>query len=235
MKIIIPTCDKYINVLEGEKYTFDKNGGSNLDVTILGFKEPKFELGNWKFVSLGVDTGPQNLSHDLWNFFETFDDEFFIYGNDDIVAVDTIDLELLNEMEQMMVDNPDIMKINITSAFGHSLSHYDTFKDMGDYQYKVVPQNADYRLSLNSSIWRTSYFKKYCKLGAGHWVWETRPVAKNDGAILLGTTGRHVIDFGHIFREGKMKASKDWFKSEYTNKQLTDEDYSYVDNIINNL
>ena len=90
MRIIIPTCEKYIDVLEAEKYTIDKFGGSDLDVTLLGFKKPTFDLGKWKFVSLGEDTGPQNLSHDLWKFFEDFEDEFFIYGNDDIVIVDEL-------------------------------------------------------------------------------------------------------------------------------------------------
>ena len=173
MRIIIPTCDKYIDVLEAEKYTIDKFGGSDLDVTLLGFKKPTFDLGKWKFVSLGEDTGPQNLSHDLWKFFEDFEDEFFIYGNDDIVIVDELDLDLLKEMEGMMRENPNIMKICITSAPKNHYGNYGVFKDKGDYRYMEVPQNADYRLSLNASMWRTSYFKKYCKLVAADRDWET--------------------------------------------------------------
>jgi len=235
MKMIIPTCDKYINVLEASKYTFDKYGGKNLDVTILGFKEPDFDLGSWKFVSLGTDTGPQNLSHDLWKFFKDFDDEYFIFGNDDIVAVDNLDMNLLDDMEKMMKSNPNIMKINITSAAASIYINYDIFKDNGDFQYRIVAQDASYRLSLNCGIWRTSYFKKYCQLGAGHWVWETRDVAKNDGAILLGTTGRHVLDFGHIFRYGNMTIGEDWYKSEYTGKALSSEDMEYSKKIIENV
>lgn len=232
MRIIIPTCDKYINVLEASKYTFDKYGGKDFDVTVLGFVEPKFDMGSWKFVSLGVDTGPQNLSHDLWKFFETFDDEYFIYGNDDIVAVDNLDLELLNDMEDMMKKNPDIMKINVTSAAESVYCNYPLFEDKGNFQYRVVPQNADYRLSLNCSIWRTSHFKKYCKLGAGHWEWETRNVGKNDNAILLGTTGKHVLDFGHLYRYGNKTLADNWYKSEYTGKALSTGDINYITNII---
>ena len=235
MKIIIPTCDKYINVLEATKHSFNKFGWADADVTLLGFKEPKFDLGHWNFVGLGVDTGPQNLSHDIWKFFKDFDDEFFIFHGDDGVLLDYVNTELLNEMEQMMKDNPEIMKINITSAFGHSLSHYPTYKDMGTYQYKLVPQNADYRLSLNPSIWRTSYFNKYCQLGAGHWEWETRPVAKNDGATLLGTAGNYVLDIGHLFRYGNMTLGHSWHYSEYTDAKLSPEDKQYVESIINNL
>jgi len=232
MKIIIPTCDKYINVLEIEKYTLDKFGGSDLDVTVLGFKEPNFNMGSWKFVSLGVDTGPQNLSQDLWKFFKDFDDEYFIYGNDDIVAVDKLDLELLDDMENMMKTNSNIMKICITSATKRHYADYSIFEDRGDFQYRVIPQNADYRLSLNYGIWRTSYFKKYCKLGAGHWEWETRDVARNDGAILLGTTGRYVLDFGHLYRHGNKSLATNWYMSEYTEKKLSITDINYATNII---
>lgn len=232
MRMIIPTCDKYINVLEASKYTFDKYGGKDLDITVLGFKEPDFDLGSWKFISLGKDTGPQNLSHDLWKFFEGFNDELFMFHGDDGVMVDIIDLDLLGEMESMMKGNSNIMKINITSAAASVYINYDVFKNEDNFQYRVVPQDASYRLSLNPSIWRTSYFKKYCKLGAGHWIWETRDTAKNDGAVLLGTTGRHVLDIGHIFRYGNMTIGKDWYKSEYTGKELSDEDIVFTKKII---
>lgn len=232
MRVIIPTSDKYCNILEAEKHTLDKSGGSNWDVTILGFKQPNFDIGSWKFVSLGEDTGVQNLSNDLWKFFEQFNDEYFIYGNDDIVAVDNLDLELLVDMENMMKTNPNVMKICITSATKLHYANYEIFENKHDFQYRVVPQNAEYRLSVNYGIWRTSYFKKYCKLGAGHWDWETRDVAKNDGAILLGTTGRYVLDFGHLFRYGNKHLSKNWYMSEYTGKQLSMSDINYVTNII---
>ena len=125
------------------------------------------------------------------------------------------------------------MKICITSAPKNHYGNYGVFKDKGDYRYMEVPQNADYRLSLNASMWRTSYFKKYCKLGAGHWEWETRSVAKNDGAIILGTIGRYVLDFGHLFRLGNMTMSDKWYMSEYTKKELSKESIDYVENIIN--
>lgn len=232
MKIIISTCDKYINILEATKYSFNKFGWKDAEVVLLGFKEPKFDIGNWDFISLGVDTGAQNFTNDIWKFFEFFEDEFFIFHGDDGVLLDNVNTELLDEMKQIMIDNSDIMKINITSAFGHSLSHYDTFKDMVEYQYKLVPQGADYRLSLNPSIWRTSYFKKYCKLGISPWDWELRPIAKNDGAILLGTSGGYVLDIGHLFRYGNLSLSPSWDYSEYTGKRLSIEDKKYIENII---
>jgi hypothetical protein len=234
MKVIVSTCDKYINCVEALKYTFDKNGGSDFDVTILGFKEPNFDYGNWKFFSMGTDVGPQNLSNDLWTFFKDFDDEIFLWLNDDIVLVDGIDIELLNEMKDMILNNKSIGRITATSATKNHYGNYPIYEVKDGYEYREVPQNAEYRLSLNSSIWRTSYFKKYCQQGAGNWVWETRSDALNDGYTILGTIGRYAIDFGHLFRFGNLHLSHNWYMSEYTNKTLSVEDKNKVENIINN-
>ena len=231
MKIIIPTCDKYRNILEANKYTMDKFGGSDLDVTVLGYKKPDFDMGSWNFVSLGDDTGAKNFTNDLWKFFEGFDDEFFIYGNDDIIAVDNLDMDLLVDMENTMINNPNVAKICLTSAAIKHYIDYKVFENKKGFEYKEMPQNEDYRLSLHYGMWRTSYFKKYFSLGINPWEFEMRDDAKNDGAILLGTIGRHFLDFGHIFRKD-IGLTHNWYMSEYTGNKLSNEDIKYVENII---
>jgi hypothetical protein len=234
MKIIIPTCDAYLNIIQANKYTMDKFNGKELDVVVLGYKKPDFDMGNWKFVSLGQDTGAKNFTNDLWKFFENFDDEFFIYGNDDIVAVDNLDLSLLNDMENVMKTDPNVMKICVTSAAQKNYKNPIIYKDNGDFQYIALQQDAEYRLSLHYGIWRTSYFKKYFQLGISPWDWELRNVAKNDGAIILGTIGRYFLDFGHILRRGG-RVTDNWYMSEYTKKQLSASDINYITNIIRKL
>lgn len=234
MKVIISTCDKYHGALQSLKYTLDKRGGSDFDVIVLGFKKPEFDMGTWQFYSLGEDTGPGNLSNDLWKFFSTFEDDYFFWLNDDIVLVDDVDLELLSEMENMMQQNVNIDKITVTSATKSHYIDFPVYLDKGEYQYRIVPQTSELRLSLNSAIWRTSYFKKYCQQGVGNWVWEIRRDAVNDGGIILGTIGRYVIDFGHIFRYGNNTLSDNWYMSEYTGKRLDESDYLYIKNLIEN-
>jgi len=233
MKIIIPTCDKYRNILEANKYTMDKFGGSNLDITILGYKKPEFDMGNWKFFCLGNDNGADNFTNDIYNFFKDFKDEYFIYGNDDIVAVDELNIEMINEFKKLMDNDDKVVKICLTSA-APSVYGNDIYKNGNDYNFIKLPNNGEYRLSLHYGVWRTSYFMKYFELGISPWEWELRDVAKNDGAIILGTDKKHVLDFGHILRRGGM-ITETWYKSLYTNKQLNDDDIQYVKKIIENL
>jgi len=68
MKIIITTYDGHRNILEANKYMMDKFGGSELDVTVLGFKKPDFDMGLWKFISMGKYITPQTFSNDIKSF-----------------------------------------------------------------------------------------------------------------------------------------------------------------------
>lgn len=233
MKFIIPTCDKYRNIIEANKYTTDKFGGEKLDVTVLGFKPPNFDMGSWKFISLGEDTGPQGFSNDLAKFFADFDDEFFVYGNDDIVIVDNLDLDLLKDLEEVMKNDPTIGRIAITSASIKNFPVVIPYQRRTRYELVEAPlQNGDYRLSLHYSIWRTSYFKKYLVPNINPWEWEVRSTSKFDGMKILKTLGRYVIDFGHIFRVNR-GATDNWHFSEYTGNRLSLEDKNFVQECIN--
>lgn len=226
MKIIIPTCDNYLKLIQANKWTMDKFGGKNLDVTVLGYKQPEFDMGSWKYISLGVDTGAQSFTSDIWNFFKDFDDEYFIYGSDDVVILDDINVEMIDEFKTIMDENEDVVKIGMTPY------QKKNFKgEMFAPNLIQTRQDAEYRLSISYGAWRTSYFKRYFQMGLSPWQWELRDIAKNDGKIILGTVEKHVIDPGHIYLRGGI-LRPDWYKSENTNKRLSDEDIKKLTPII---
>ena len=96
MKAYIPTCDKYIKLTEACIHSCKKFFDKNLDITILGYDKPQFKLDpNVKFISLGKDTGPENWSNDLIPFFNSIDDDFFYYFNDDSFILNEINQNIL--------------------------------------------------------------------------------------------------------------------------------------------
>ena len=99
------------------------------------YKTPEFNLGNWKFISLVEDLGANMFTNDIWKFFEGFDDEYFIYGGDDCVAVDKLDLELLDDMRNIMENNLNVMKICVTSASIQHDAKHKIFKQRKDFNY----------------------------------------------------------------------------------------------------
>lgn len=230
IKFIVPTCDKYVNVIEAKKYSFDKYCDTPLDVTVLGYKEPRFNLEEWNFVSLGNDRGPAHFSNDLLSYFNDFEEELFVFANDDIVAVDKLDTELLSELIEVFKDS-SVGRICLSAAGPSAYRGATVYKDCDGYQLIEKPQNSEYRLSLHYSIWRTSYFKKHLKPNMTPWDMDMNGAAKNDDVKILATSGRYFLDFGHIFRKGK-RITKNWHFSEYTKKSLSQEDKAYLGKII---
>lgn len=196
----------------------DLHGGTELDVTVLGFRKPDFDLGSWKFVSMGRYVSAALFSDDIASFFNEFTDEYFIMGNDDVVLTNEFDHKFLEEIIETVREIPNFGRIWLTRG---SLSTYggsSVVKDFGDYQIAELKQSAPYRLSLQYSLWKTSYFKKYLTKGLSPWAWELRSTAVNDGAAILIPVNRFVVSIGHFMKKGILL--KNWHKSIYGDGEL---------------
>lgn len=225
LKIIIPTCDKYRNILEAVKYTFDRYY-CNLNIIVLGYKKPDFDLGQWRFVSLGEDTGAQNFSNDLFKFFNDFDDEYFIYGNDDGLLVNTFNTKFLFEIHRLVKDIPHFGRMWLTRTPSDFYGGSGIIKSFDNYSIGEVNQWADYRLSLQCSLWKTSYFKKYLTPNLNPWQWELRETAKYDNAAILLPINNSVVSLGHVMKKGKLL--NDWHRSIYGEAELNPEDIEKI-------
>lgn len=227
MRIIIPTCDKYRNILEANKFTMDKFGGADFDVTVLGFKKPDFDMGSWKFISLGEDTGAKNFTNDIKSFFDNFEDEYFIYGNDDCVFTNEINVKFLNEIIETVKEIPNFGRMWLTQTAAAYYGGGSCIKNFGSYHIAEINQFAEYRLSLQYSIWKTSYFKKYLIHNLSPWEWETRGTAKYDNANILLPVHNFVISVGHVMKRGGFL--NNWYNSIYNDGRLNDDDIKLIE------
>ena len=73
-------------------------------------------MGLLKFVSLGEDTGAQSFTNDINNFFHDFTDEYFIYGNDDCIFTNKINLEFLNQIIETIKEIPNFGRMWLTQT-----------------------------------------------------------------------------------------------------------------------
>ena len=229
MRIIITTYDEHRNILEANKYMMDKFGGADLDVTILGFKKPDFDMGSWKFISMGSYISANNFTNDIMPFFHDFNDEYFILGNDDVVLTDRFTGEFLSKIIEIVKEIPNFGRMWLTQTPLDFYSGGTIIKTFGDYYIAEINQWADYRLSLQYSIWKMSYFKKYLLPNLSPWEWELRDDAKYDGAAILLPINNFVVNFGHIMKKGVMLDN--WHKSIYGKGELCDDDIKAIKNI----
>mgnify|MGYP000518912570 CR=1 FL=1 len=214
LKAYIPTCDRFINLIEANIVSLQRYFPEEIKITILGYSSPTFELPpNIDFVSLGEDRGPSFWSTDLRGYFESIEDDFFIYLNDDGVLVKQVDLEEIRKISEELDFN--VGRLSLT----HDL-FTRPYKDVNDMVIESS-QNANYRCSTQYSIWNRQYFLKYLQPGLTPWQFETKQSqkSKNDGFKILGLKNP-IFHFLHLYQRGDYR--KDWRVVSHNSKEKLD-------------
>jgi hypothetical protein len=236
LKILIPTCDKYIHLLEGLMYTTKKYLPIDNKFIILGYKSPNFKLEpNWSFISLGNDLGPSEWSNDLIKFFNSFDDDYFINMIDDTLMTRPSDVEKVKLGFDYMLANPLVKKVFLHGSL--TSGNPNLFGDLKltpvselNNLFYDINQTSNYRSSLQSAIWSKDYFIKLLKPNMTPWDFELQHI-KNDGVRILTTVKDHPTMYSHIYRKGNQLIPS-WYKSVFEDTQLSDVDITIIKNMI---
>jgi len=254
IKVYIPFSDRYLNCVEILKYSIDKYWDKNLDVTIVGYSNPHIDLGNWKFVSLGVDNGPNQFSKDMHNFFSNIEDEFFIYWNEDWPLIKPVNLELLDILIDCLDESVGRLGLTRDIEIRHTPTSnigYVDFKNINNYNIIELKQDANYRNSLLCSIWNRKYFLSKLSDMVYNLISQEESIkiygqvyddtawgfemiqsdrAINDGYKILGSSGNYSVNLCHLYHRGQLKS--DWNIDPYTGNTLNQEDYDVIKNIL---
>jgi len=228
MKIYIPTSNKTHHLIEAllislKKYWIDVE---KYDIIILGYDRPQFKLDdNISFIRLNQSDDVKNWAVDLRQYFESIDDNYFIYMNDDCPLSRMIDNNILQASIQLAEMNPSgIGRICLTKCVSnrpHSV--------IGEYEnFKIIEadQNSEYRTSVQFSIWSREYFIKNAKTNMSPWDFELQQAPKNDGWRILGTRGSHCLDFYHLMRKNGIPSN--WKTSVHEKKEMDTNSDEYL-------
>ena len=232
MNIYVLTSDKSIHIVEAFQYTFNTYWkDKHQKIFILGYSNPTFKLEeNFEFISLGEDVGPR-VGKDLINFFNSIDDDHFIFCVDDFPLILDIDVKIIEYAKTVMKDNSNVGRFGLT---GDNKNRNHTVIDKtDDYEVIMNTQDVDYKLSAVWSMWNKEYFLKYLTPPMNLWEWEINgsSLSKNDGYEVLGTNGRYAINTCHIYKQGKLKSN--WYESVWDkNIKIENSVKNYIKKII---
>ena len=91
-------------------------------------------------------------------------------------------------------------------------------------------QYAEYRKSAVWSMWSKDYFLKYFKDNMNLWQWELDTSCQGDNHMVIGTTGKHVVQSCHLYKQGNLKS--DWYKDSESSDTMFNDDRTIVSNIL---
>ena len=195
MKILLPTCDKYQFLVENIIFNFSKYWPEHFDVVILGHSEPKFSLPNkWSFIQLAEKSSPKDWSNELISFFDNFNDEFFINFIDDTFLTKRVNHEKICEMINLIKNTDKISKIFLSG----SLIGFNQFEDTS-YDASVVKilPSSPYRTSIQTAIWRTSFFKECLLPNLDPWQFELQN-NHDPNHVILSFKNNFPLSFCHF-------------------------------------
>lgn len=230
LKIIIPTCDKYLHCIEALVYTIDKYWEDHGEVIILGYKKPNYVLPtNTTFHSMGDDRGPKYWSDDLIKYFNHFEDEYFIYFTDDTPIIRSVNSNRIKELYSHMLKDKIINKIFISGTLTENSKEYN----IDGLNLVEINQNSDYRTSVQTAIIKTTYIKKYLKPNQSPWDFELQN-SKNDGLKILSVKMDETapIIWTHMYRD-KTGLTDNWDTSMKTGLKMYDKDKIIIKKILN--
>jgi len=196
IKIFISTCDSHDIMLKPFMFLFNKFWGKDQEVTILGYEKPKFNLeDNFNFVSMGKSRKTSTeWSTGLREYFETIEDEHFIWALEDLFILKPVRFDILNKLFQ----HAQKKKIGRTSlTCGVQFKDHDILETFNDFNIIEQRRDTSYRISVIWSIWNREYLLRYLDPEISPWQMEVdgSEKAKNDGYRVIGTSENHAIDF----------------------------------------
>lgn len=205
MKIIVTTCDRYLHVLKGFAYMFNRHWSSSVKVIVLGYSIPSFDLpNNFKFISLGEqEKYGREWTTALIPFFKQLEDEYFMLFLDDYYIVSMDESMLYVAEEHALKDKAE--KVCLKYYPGRK------FKEEKDINFSIWNQDANYRLSLSSGFYKRDYFLKYLIPGMTIWEYEVQATPKNDGAQIL-VPKQNIVSIVDFMLKGKISDSEELSK-----------------------
>ena len=223
MKIIIPTCNRYIRFIEANIIALNQNWPDHPDIYILGYEEPKFKLSeNIKFFQIGTDDSIHKWSIDIKNFLiENYDDDYLILHLDDFIVTNKVDHEHYTNFYNKIIKYK-FDKGFLGISYGFNEDEYKNFKKFDDFF--IFPENSKYRLSLNTAIWKRDYIISKLQNEMNPWQFEVQQGGgANDGSkILLSKTP--ILIYGDLMHRGQYQKSN-WYDDVIAQGYSVDEQF----------
>jgi|688.fasta_scaffold10309_3 hypothetical protein len=203
LNVYITTCDANIFIVKYFQYFFNKYWGKHMNVKVLGFNKPNFELAeNFEFISLGSEQvgGAKGWSNYLIDFFSSISDEHYIYGLDDFMIARPVDEEVYKTCLELLDEKTGRIDLQPSLQYARSSMHVKPYTEKNGIKFlSLVESGRGHNLYQNAaafSIWNKKWFLKNIRRDWSPWDWEitgSMSLADGDGYNVIGSVDRWAV------------------------------------------
>jgi hypothetical protein len=191
LRVFVITSDKYLWTISPFAYLFNVYFSALQPVVVAGYSLPQFNLPrNFTFHSLDrTNYPPEKWSDGLIKFLQSVPDDYFILLLEDYWLIRTVDHGGLGTLYDLMINNANILKIDLTTDRLHAYGDARYAKEAGSYgHYDIVQTFSDvqYQMSLQAAIWNKRLMLELLQPGKSPWDVEIF-TSVPDSMAVLGT------------------------------------------------
>jgi len=196
-RVVVSTCDKYIEAVRPFAYLMDKYWDNPPDVVVLGFTPPSFKLPpNFEFVSVGrqEDYPVTKWSDQLIDGLNMIPDEVFVFMLEDMWITRHVDTRVMTMAYDYMRQFEYVARLDVTGdrwcAFDENGKRPGLHGKLGHVDLVTSNPDGQYHLSTMPAFWRKKHLLRVLIRGESPWQVEL------EGTPRLGALRNEMIVIG---------------------------------------
>lgn len=197
-RIVVSTCDKYINALRPFAWLLNKYWDNPPDVVVLGFTPPNFKLpDNFSFYSVGKqeDYPIDRWSDQIIDGLNMLPDEVFIFMLEDMWITTHVNTRIVKMAYDYMEQFRYVARFDLTgdrwNAFDENGRRPSLYGKLGHVNLIWSDPNSQYHLSTMPALWRKEHLLSVLIRGETPWQVELhgtpRLSEQRNKMIVIGT------------------------------------------------
>lgn len=174
MRVVVPTCDRYLWALRPFQYLFNTYWSELQPVVIGGFSFPPFQLrGNFQFVQIDRNEYPaERWSDGLIRLLTKFvEDDIIVLLLEDYWLCRGVNHEAVRALAEFMRGRDDILRIDLTADRLHSGKGVDVGY-YGCWDLLETSPDTPYQWSTQACLVNRRHFLSCLKPGLAPWDFE---------------------------------------------------------------
>lgn len=205
--VVCITSDPYLWAIKPYAYLFDTFWNADKpEVFVAGFTPPDFRIPEYfRFLSIDAAPYPTNRWSDaLIATLKSIDNDLVLLMLEDYWLCREPDTECIDMLAYFMKENPNVLKIDLTSSHIHRWDNAPEAEDLlsiGHYDIIKSPKLYPYRMSLQSALWNRERLLNILQPGLTPWQIEMYYGVPDE--IVLGTR-QLPLRYANIVLKGKV-------------------------------
>ena len=173
LKIVTLTSNAYVRVVPGFAHLFNKFWGENQEVTVVGYDAPRPQMPrNFRWLSLGKQED-YSWSAGVLRLCSLLDESHVLVFLEDYYLSKPVDTDLIARLYNYMLDNPEIVKIDLTDDRG-KLEHTAWVDPAAPTEMIMSGPETHFQTSTQAALWERRFLWRFLSEKESAWEFEKR-------------------------------------------------------------